>query len=137
MTKDLKWRLSKLPTPDEVRELVKDKIITQEEARDILFSQVDERDKESLEEEIKFLRTLVDKLSNKSQLIETIKYIEKPYYQYNWWKPYEVWCSSSNVNSSVTNAINPGYDDAICTANGTMYLSTNCQDMSFKDIQTF
>ena len=35
MTKDLKWRLSKLPTPDELRGLVKDKIITQEEARDL------------------------------------------------------------------------------------------------------
>ena len=50
--KNLKWRLSKLPTPDEVRELVKDKIITQDEAREILFSQEtdEERDKDSLKE---------------------------------------------------------------------------------------
>ena len=61
----LNWRLSKLPTPDEVRELVKDKVITQDEAREILFSQEteEERDKNSLESEIKFLRELVDKLA--------------------------------------------------------------------------
>jgi hypothetical protein len=50
MTTKLVWRLGKLPSPDEVRELVKDKIITQEEAREILFSQEDEiaRDEKSL-----------------------------------------------------------------------------------------
>ena len=50
MTKKLNWRLSKLPTPDEVRELVKDKIITQEEAREILFKEdtKEERNKEEL-----------------------------------------------------------------------------------------
>ena len=57
MTKKIVWRLSKLPTADELRELVKDKIITQEEAREILFNleTEEERDKKSLESEIKFL----------------------------------------------------------------------------------
>jgi hypothetical protein len=94
MTKKLVWRLGKLPSPDEVRELVKDKIITQEEARDILFNnetQTD-RDVKSLEEEIKFLRSLVEKLSkNREQIITTIKEVEIPYKRYPWYDPYIRW----------------------------------------------
>jgi len=75
------------------------KLITQEEAKEILFneSDVDERDKKSLEDEIKFLRELVEKLSNSnnSTIIEKIKYIEKPYYQTPWYKQYDVWCGGS------------------------------------------
>jgi hypothetical protein len=41
MTNKLVWRLSKLPTPSELTELVKEKIITQEEAKEILFSEND------------------------------------------------------------------------------------------------
>ena len=58
MTKTkLIWRLNKLPTTEELRELVKDKIITNEEARDILFNfeSEEDRDSESLKSEIKFL----------------------------------------------------------------------------------
>lgn len=115
MKKKLNWRLGKLPTSDEVRELVKDKIITQDEAREILFNQETEedRDKKSLESEIKFLRELVEKLSNNpTRIIETIKEIKVPYYQYNWYHPYEVWCSSG---TSLLNTNSTG---------GTMYLST-------------
>ena len=79
MTTKLKWRLSSLPTPDEVRALVIDEVITKDEAREILFSSEteQERDKKSLEAEIKFLRELVEKLSNQqsTKIIETIKYI--------------------------------------------------------------
>ena len=104
MTKNLKWRLSKLPTPDEVRELVKDKIITQDEARDILFSQETEenRDNESLKSEIKFLRELAEKLSNgnSAKVVEIIREVQKPYYyQAPWYKPYQIWCSSANSNT--------------------------------------
>ena len=35
MKKSLKWRLSSLPTPIEVMELTKEKLITKEEAREI------------------------------------------------------------------------------------------------------
>lgn len=125
MTKKITWRLKTLPTPDEVRELVKDKIITQDEAREILFAQENEteRDLKSLEAEIKFLREIVEKLSaNRTQVIETIKTIEKPYYQYHWYKPYEVWCGSTTANG-----IN------VATA-GTMYLSSGG---SFSSINTF
>lgn len=129
MTKTLNWRLSKLPTPDEVRELVKDKIITQEEARDILFSkeEQEDRDKKSLESEIKFLRELVERLSqnNRSAIYETVKYIEKPYIRWNWYKPYGVWCGD-NMN---------------VTTNGNNLLaqaqSMSTQAVNFSDIKTF
>ena len=99
MTKKLIWRLGKLPSPDEVRELVKDKIITQDEARDILFNSEteEERDKESLKSEIKFLRELVDKLSEKNatRIVEVIKEIKIPIHNQPWRRPYEVWCGTN------------------------------------------
>ena len=119
MTKKLKWRLSKLPTPDEVRELVKDKILTNEEAREILFSEEVESKKsaDDLKQEIKFLKELVEKLSNnnRSQIIETIRYIEKPYYHWNWYQPYQMWCGGTqnllatndgSLNLLATNTVN-------------------------------
>jgi hypothetical protein len=66
--KELKWRLTDLPTGDEVASLVEQKVITTEEARQILFNE----DKDSstkvkeLEEEVKFLRELCDKLAAKT-----------------------------------------------------------------------
>ena len=91
MTKNTKlvWRLGKLPSVEELRELVKDKIITNEEAREILFSSETEetRDQKSLEAEIRFLKELLTAISTtKSQMFETIKYVEKPYYkQWPWY----------------------------------------------------
>jgi hypothetical protein len=101
MTKKLVWRLSKLPTVDEIHQLTTgaDPVLTKEEAREILFSneEVEERDKKSLEEEIKFLRALVESITknNTKTIVETIKYIEKPYYNYGWFQPYTVWCSGT------------------------------------------
>lgn len=80
----LSWRLAKLPTPDEVRELVKDKIITQEEAREILFSSETEETKDikSLETEIKFLKDIITNLAKtRPEIVESIRYVQKPYYQ--------------------------------------------------------
>ncbi len=107
------WRLTKLPTADELRELVKDKIITNEEAREILFSHEDEeeRNKQSLESEIKFLRELVEKLSSgRNQIIETIKEVQIPYRKYDWYDPYKIWCGNlpdavSNKTFAVNNAV--------------------------------
>lgn len=97
MTKKLKWRLSKLPTVDEITLLVEKKILKEEEAREILFSSETEEDigKDELKSEIKFLREMVEKLSkDRNQIITVIKEIETP--KYNWYKPYEVWCSSGS-----------------------------------------
>ena len=109
MTKKLVWRLGKLPSVEELQGLVKDKIITQDEAREILFSSEDEvdRDKKSLQSEIKFLRDLVESLSNNSQTVEIIRKIEKPYTRWEWYRPYEVW--SSNVCNLTTNNTGTAY----------------------------
>lgn len=142
MTTKLKWRLSKLPTSEEVRDLVKDKIITLEEAKEILFSSEteEERDKDSLKEEIKFLRELVEKLSDKKSITETVKVIEHHYNQYPWYQPYYYWttCGGSSLvagnctaGSSGTTYLNSG----IATNSVSTYCTSN--DENFSQINTF
>ena len=137
MTK-LVWRLGKLPSPDEVRELVKDKIITQEEAREILFKQENEedRDKKSLEEEIKFLRTLVEKLSSGGniRIIETIRMVEKPWINYPWYQPYYYWSGGSGGGTMYyTNSIGA---DKLTIGAGSSITSSDTM-ASFSEIKTF
>jgi len=79
-----------------LQELVSSGILTKDEAREILFNETEESERsvESLKQEIKFLRELVEKLANSQKVITTIREIEVPIYrQYPWWRPYEVWCS--------------------------------------------
>jgi len=107
MTKITKliWRLKEQPTTESLRELVKDKILTNEEAREILFSSedIEDRDKKSLESEIKFLRELVEKLArSRSQIVETIREIQPFYHTYTWSQPYTVWCDTSSNGISTT-----------------------------------
>lgn len=132
MTKKIKWRLSSLPTPSELQGLVKDEIITKAEAREILLSRedVDERNNKSLKEEIKFLRELIEKLSssNNTKIIETIKYIEKPYYSRPWFTPYNNWVYLSGSNGT-TNLNN-------MNCSGTSLLTATTTDCSFSSIQT-
>ena len=99
--KKLSWRLSKLPTPSELTELVVNKIITQEEAKQILVGEVEDRDTDSLKEEIKFLRALVEKLSNSrsTRIIETIREIERPWRTYPWYAPYYIWTGALTTGS--------------------------------------
>lgn len=104
------WRLKEQPTAESLRELVKDKILTQEEAREILFSSevVEERNNDSLKAEIKFLRELVEKLSqNRSQIVEVIKEVKVPQTVYikDWYEPYRIWCGT-DVGSSTVQAFN-------------------------------
>jgi len=133
MTTKLVWRLKEQPTTEALRELVKDKILTNDEAREILFSSQEEteRDVKSLEAEIKFLRELVDKLSqNRSQIVEVIKEVQQPYYHWNWYQPYTVWCGSSG---SVT-CTNTGNANLTGTYTSTADGNTgNC----FTSISTF
>jgi hypothetical protein len=93
----LKWRLSKLPTVEELRDLVKDGVITKDEARDVLFNRQDEedRDKESLQAEIKFLRELISNLSSRSTIVEFIRDTVPKWSSYGWTKPYITWCGST------------------------------------------
>jgi hypothetical protein len=102
MKNTLKWRLGKLPTSVEVQDLVKADLITKEEAREILFNSETEEevDKKSLESEIKFLRELVTKLSNKSTIIETVRTIQPTYIAQPWYTPYVTWCSGGAGSST-------------------------------------
>ena len=99
MTKKLVWRLKEQPTPQSLRELVSNGLLTKDEAREILFSSIDETDRsnESLKSEIKFLRELVQKLSeSRSQIIITIKEVEAPYIRRDWYQPYTTWCDGTS-----------------------------------------
>ena len=115
MKTNLKWRLSKLPEPLELLKLVESKIITQDEAKAILFKQEDEedRDKQSLESEIKFLRELVEKLSqNSNQIITTIKEIEMPIYtKQNWYNSYKLWYGAPDYLCGNSNDLYPYFSD--------------------------
>lgn len=134
MTKKLVWRLSQKPTVSELTVLLEKGIITKEEAKEVLFNQEEQvdRDKKSLEGEVRFLRELVEKLSNnqRSTIIETIKYVEKPYQQYPWIYPYQVWCGTGSTTvGTVTGA-------TITTDGSTALFATNTGS-SFSSIKTF
>ena len=120
MTKKMIWRLKEQPSTESLRELVKDGLLTKDEAREILFSsrEEDERDVESLQSEIKFLRDLVEKLSkSQTKTVEIIREIEKPYYSRPWYRPYEFWCSSGG-GLYATN-FSTGASDTTLTVSGT------------------
>lgn len=141
MTKKTKlvWRLGKLPTVEELQKLIIDKIITKEEAREILFKseEIDteeKRDKKSLESEIKFLRELIETLSkhNNSRIIEVIKEIEKPYKTYPWYQPYYYWTYPSDSTFTLTS----GTTNLDCTATQALNMLSDVA-RSFNDIKTF
>jgi hypothetical protein len=150
MKNKLVWRLGKLPSPEEVRELVKDKIITQEEAREVLFkteTEDEEKEKpkvEDLKSEIKFLRELVEKLSSGSRST-LIEYIYQRPWTYPWYQPYVTWCSSVGSGSNTLNTINSVSSltggvlssSGMTGTNGSQYVGgTNGSD-SFTNIATF
>lgn len=116
----IKWRLSKLPTPEELSLLVDKKILTTEEAKEILLSSEELKEVSELEEEIKFLRKLVEKLSqNNTQIITTIKEIEVPVYiRKDWYRPYEIWCTG--------NLIGKGTVSYSCSEDMALNSVTNC-----------
>ena len=133
MTKKIIWRLKEQPSSESLRELVKDGILTKEEAREILFSQQEdtERDSESLKAEIKFLRELVEKLSNRSQIIREVEIVKVPYYHSSWYQPYQVWCggTSATYTTGTTGMMN------LVTSVGSS--SATGVNTSFSDIKTF
>ena len=89
----MRWKLKTLPTPTDITALIEKGVISKDEARDILFNseEVGERSIDSLKQEIKFLRELVEKLANRSQITTTIKEVRVPYHNYTWYKPYHNW----------------------------------------------
>lgn len=147
MTKNLKWRLGKLPTPDEVLKLVNDKLITKDEARDILFNEEveQERDEDSLKQEIKFLREIVEKLSkNRNQIVETIRIVEKPYHQQIWYQAYNTWCLSGDYAMDGSISIGSNVTQTITGTTGTQLANLQtvnaCDNQllcAFNSINTF
>lgn len=127
MTTKLSWRLSKLPTVSELTELIEKKVITQEEAKEILFNaDIEiEREKKDLESEVKFLRELVAKLANQqtTRIIETIREVEAPWRRHPWYRPYDIWCTATSGSLTITNGA------------GSTNNVSNAQ--SFADIVTF
>lgn len=143
--KKLVWRLNRLPEPLELAELVRDKLLTKEEVREILFSSETEqdRDKKSLESEIKFLRELVEKISDQKKLVETIRYIEKPYIHWSWYTPYQTWCSAIGtaqpIAISSSTLTSNGSLTTLNTVGGstTAYMPTPGNIIKFSSIKTF
>lgn len=83
--KDLVWRLKDRPSVADVTELLKEQVITKDEARSLLFNSVDENDKiAKLEQEVDLLknalkdcqrglpltRALVDKYTTSHPLVD-------------------------------------------------------------------
>lgn len=146
MTTKTKWRLSELPTPAEVGQLVRDEILTKEEAREILISQEtdEDRDKKSLQGEIKFLRELVEKLSNnrRADIIKEITVIEKPYIKQPWFQPYYYYATSGTSGTSLNTLAISGTataqnNMAITSGTNAIYSTTNSAPASFSAIKTF
>ena len=121
----LVWRLKEQPTSENLRELVKDGILSKDEAREVLFSSETEedRDKESLKSEIKFLRGLIEKLATTQKVVEIIRDYTPYWRKYPWYEPYEIWCGNS---LSITDC------DSSSSNNLAIYTSSN-----FSDIKTF
>lgn len=149
MTTKIKWRLANRPTPDEITLLFGQGLLTKEEAREILFSlETDEdRDKSGLQEEIKFLRELVKGMAdNRSQIVTTIREVQKPYLQYPWWQQYQVYCNAPqwtsqlhgaqglSNSSGITNAM---YAAQSGTSNTMMYTAHPDPEPDFTSIKTF
>lgn len=137
-----KWRLGELPTPGEVTDLVRADILTKDEAREILISLEtdEERDKKSLQGEIKFLRELVEKLSNnrRADIIKEITVIEKPYIKQPWFQPYYYYATSGGVASTGSNQLL----SAVGTSTNAVYTASTgalnaAAPTSFSAIKTF
>ena len=137
----LKWRFKELPSIEKLLELVKGEVITKEEAKQILFSTEteEERDKESLKSEIKFLRDLVERLSanNNTKIVEVIREIKIPYYKQPWYYGYDVWCNTGSVALCNVQGINSTVTNGNSVTNLSNVASTTYTASSFSDIKTF
>lgn len=121
--------MKETPTSTGLRELVKDQILSKDEAREILFNleEPNERDIKSLEQEIKFLRDVIQRLTSRSEIVTIIKKVEKPYREYYWYKPYWTWSYGDSVNLC-------GSSDLVDYSGTTTYTTSNS---NFTDIKTF
>lgn len=111
MKKTLNWKLKEAPTGSEIAELVKQKIITAEEGREMLFGsrEYDYEKMKALEEQVEFLRELVKDLSKNRTNWSGFTYT-KPTIYYN--TPYWIktqglldgvgWMSTSSADGTLS-----------------------------------
>jgi len=144
MTKKTKliWRLREQPSTESLQGLVMTKILTKDEARDILFNlQTEEdRDKKSLQLEIKFLRELVEKLSkSRSRIVEVIREVEVPKYrECPWYGQYYSWCGTATTIEGLTCGTTTGASiDGITLTGSTGTNLATASNTDFSDISTF
>lgn len=102
--KDLVWRLKERPTVHEITELVRDEVISKEEARDILFNEnttKSDSDKiKALEKQIEFLEDLVKDLSRSHHQVISTTYVDNWVKRYRPTLPYIVY-ASHNVPTGI------------------------------------
>jgi polyhydroxyalkanoate synthesis regulator phasin len=131
MTKKIIWRLKESPTTEKLSNLVRDGILTKDEAREILFNLTDESERsiESYQQEIKFLRELIEKLSNRTQIVEVIKEVRHIHDSHPWYTPYHGWTTGAVYLSGTTTDTANSFT---LTSDASMAASSD-----FGDISTF
>ena len=146
MTKDskLNWRLKDLPTASEIADLVDSEVITKEEAKELLFNdtQEDSRKVKALEEEVKFLRELVDTLAAKNNSWHTIVHEYRDYtpqYPY-WYKSYGTLMSNLDKTpfigySHTSGAISSTSDNKMLTAMSVGDSKTTTFNVNSSDVK--
>lgn len=131
------WRLANRPTPQEVIDLKTAGLLTHDEAREILISQEEQedRDKKSLQEEIKFLRSLVQNLANnRYQIVNALGNISTPNLPSQpWYVPYQQWMNLSDT-STQTNAV---YTMSGATSEPFAITYSTAPMQDFTEIKTF
>lgn len=133
--KKIKWRLGDLPTIGDLRDLVKDEILTKDEAREILlsFETQESTDKKGLEKELEYLRRLVEKLSERDPVV-VYKYFatHAPNWYYHNYEPvwYKTTMSTLNTNPAVVNYVNSGGDSMRLTSGSIVGKSSGVHNVS-------
>lgn len=96
----LKWRLKGAPTLDDVTTMLDKGIISKEEARQILFSELEKDGQvKALEEQVEFLKDLIDRLSKQPPQV-VWKYVET-YTPRNPWPTYTSYASPIKLGGAV------------------------------------
>jgi hypothetical protein len=92
----LVWRLSNRPKVEEITLLHEKGLLTKDEAKEILFSEQtqEDREKDSLDAEIKFLKEIIESLSRGTVYREVIRQVPYYYQKYDWYEPTITWCNS-------------------------------------------
>lgn len=102
--KKLVWKLKELPTAEAIADLVDTKVITPEEARDILFKEEAKQsdEVEALKEMVKTLQEMVHDLlsrQNNITLVPYTKVVEVPIKTTPYWDRYWT-CTGTTTSSS-------------------------------------